>query len=557
MALVSEIHNVLVDWGFRADLGWDQKPRYIAELEIEGYVFPLEIRDIDENFIDLPKVTLAKIPDGLPERLPHVNPDNSLCYLDREGVYLDRYRPGQTVDALLRRVWSLLKSYTDPASLPKEFADEFVAYWDPQYRCYLLTKEKGAVARAFARTKIGENEHDEIVIAGGAEELDEWERKRNSVSKDAGSVSAVIVQLGCHPLIPLNCDWPPKTLQALYDWLARLDVGAAQSLIDQLAQVACQNARVPIVILTQDAHCGVLVHYGPRFRLECRRGGRKLRQVLLSQRQIKDFARLLVEDATMEHISSRPLGASRLAGLRIAQIGCGAVGGYSAVMLSQAGAGQGSGKLDLFDSGIYQSDNMGRNVLGVQHLGEQKSVALKSYLDDHCSTNSINIHAFGDWDCQSGPYADYDLIIDATGDQIFSTALSHHLHRLKRKPDLIHGWIDAGGLAARALLDDGRKACYRCLVEERGEQLTERFALVAEKDREKIPKINRRCGVSYQPYSSNAPAAAAGLIQQLAMGYGADERSPRFRHLSLSDLVTDRKGTDPKRRTRCPCCQVH
>lgn len=536
----------------------------MGHVELKGFVFPLEITDIDERFIELPKVKLTKIPAGLLSSLPHIGRDGILCYLDREGVVLDRYRPEQMIRFIIGRVKALLQSYTEPENLPKEFADEFIAYWGGTSWCYLLTKERPALARAFKRKTLSGDEQSEIVIGANDEELNDWVQKRNAAQKDRGTVPAVIVDIKKRPLVPLTGEWPPKTLQAFHDWLMQLDPGAAQSLIHQLSQVANRNTDVPIVALTPDSIFGLLVRYDPLFRLEYRSGkqksrrkgaGNRIKSLVLSNRGIKEFNRLNVSDATIAHITQRPLEKNTLKDRKIAQIGCGAIGGYSAVMLVQAGAGQGRGKLDLYDGELFSSDNMGRHILGVEYLDEQKSVALKDYIDHHCSTNRLTVGAFSDWDLDEHKFNDYDLIIDATGDQMLSTSLAHELHRMNHRPTIIHGWIDAGGLAARALTDDGQKACYRCLSLESGTGFHERFKMYADEDLHKVPKVRRRCGFSYQPYASNAPSAAAGLIQSLALDYCNGDPSPRFRHLSLSKIIRHVKFGDPDRLENCPCCQ--
>lgn len=563
MTPIEQIHDALIDRGFRAEHG--PAIRYVGERRYNGHIFPVEISGIDERFINLPKIKLTRLPEGLPSMLPHIHPDGTLCYLDKEGVVLDRYRPQWSLNIIIDCLDALLESYTKAEVLPAEFADEFMAYWDPARLCYLLTKQRPSVAMSFKRKTLEGDEETEVVIGENDGQLNDWKVKRDGISENNQSVPAVIVNMKKPPLVPLGSEWPPKALREFHGWLSLLDQGAAQSMVAQLSEVANRNTDVPIVIVSPDSIFGVLVKYGPMFRLENRnyqqKGNRKgsgtrVRSLVLSNNGIREFKRLYVHDATMSHITSRPLGKSSLENLKIAQIGCGAIGGYSAVMLTQAGAGLGSGKLHLYDSDIFSSDNMGRHVLGVGHLGEQKSVALKHYIDIHSSTTSLNVEAFGNWDCNTHLFNDYDLIIDVTGNQMVSTDLAHELHRMKRRPAIIHGWIDAGGMAVRALLDDGKKACYRCLSKETEFGLEEgKFKLWDGERPKEIPTIKRRCGASYQPYASNAPTAAAGLVQNLALDFSDGSVETRFRHLSLSKIIRMTKFANPDRVENCPCCQ--
>lgn len=106
--------------------------------------------------------------------------------------------------------------------------------------------------------------------------------------------------------------------------------------------------------------------------------------------------------------------------------------------------------------------------MGAKYLNERKSEALAHYLKglihfDLRIESKDNIHPE-----QLNELMHYDLVVDATGDETFSTLLAYHTNRLRVEvnslsPVILHTWVDAGGLAARSLIDDGQGVCYRCL----------------------------------------------------------------------------------------------
>lgn len=151
-------------------------------------------------------------------------------------------------------------------------------------------------------------------------------------------------------------------------------------------------------------------------------------------------------------------------------------------------------------------------------------------------------------------FSDYDLIIDATGNEAFSTSLSHYYHRSKYEKAIIYGWVIAAGKAVRAILDDKTGACYRCLRISNSEgKLQERFKIFSSESEPQEP-IRRNCGNAYFPYASGASATAAALIQQLAIDYISGNPSPKFRHRSLTSDIQKTKNCNPPKLKNCPCC---
>lgn len=164
-----------------------------------------------------------------------------------------------------------------------------------------------------------------------------------------------------------------------------------------------------------------------------------------------------------------------------------------------------------------------------------------------------------------GGISHYDLVINATGEETFSTLLSHGLHisrkQGKKVPPLLHTWIDAGGRAIRGLIDDGSGACYRCLqIKKPGGQsgeLTERYPLFKSSDEEASAEIiHHRCGESFYPFAAGVSSAAAGMVQQMALDALQQSPGARFRHQSLDSSIQNTKDGNPQKIKGCPCCNL-
>src|SRR5690606_33039477 len=124
--------------------------------------------------------------------------------------------------------------------------------------------------------------------------------------------------------------------------------------------------------------------------------------------------------------------------------------------LSQNGAGTAGGRLTISDPDVLLPENLGRHILGVNYLGDSKADALVDFLKKSSASSTADI--------VSSPVAidpkylsfdDFDLVIDATGDEMLSNSIAYYYRAKKRTCALIHAWIDGGGVASRAIIDDG------------------------------------------------------------------------------------------------------
>jgi hypothetical protein len=119
-----------------------RKVSFDWNIKVRNTTFSLEIAQFDPSFIKLPIVTFKCLPPDLPSTLIHVNPDRTLCYMDKSEVYLDPYKPGEALDYILNSIEETLNKIVDEEAIANDFVREFDAYWVAHDNCYLLSKKK-------------------------------------------------------------------------------------------------------------------------------------------------------------------------------------------------------------------------------------------------------------------------------------------------------------------------------------------------------------------------------------------------------------------------------
>ncbi len=572
------IAESLIQEGFKWVPG--QKPVFKSTILIKEHEFEIELSEIDITFLTLPVATLTKRPACLPRHLPHLEKNNTLCYLNRLGIYLDPFQPGNTIKFIVRAIRNLLAIYTDPKTMRQEYAAEFCSYWHPSTLAFLITGNSNGVATRFQRKNASGNTEAELVIASDKDAVSTWCNLRNIIpSEQKIEGEAVILNIE-NPSFNLNDEWPPKSFADFVAWLQKAHPDIEHKLLQSLCDMTKNSHRILVVLNSSTSGpFGVDVQFdksisqvSARFssgskhnNKGIRRSQHKLSQFrisLTSRSMVKTFTRLFIKDARTDFILERNLRMNPLSNLKIAILGCGTLGGYVAQLLVKAGAGNGDkSDLSLFDSDVLQPSNLGRHILCVGYLNEQKSHALADYLKKQVH---FQLRIKGRSNIRPQEFSvlkHYDLILDLTGDETFSTLLSYHFNQLPSDsnsptPKILHAWVDAGGLAVRALLDDGEGACYRCLKIDNGfGRLEERFPLWKSDPGDHSNMITQRCGESYFPFSAGVSNAAAGMVQQMALEATNYATAFRFKQIAFSPDIRLMKDANPKRLEQCPCCR--
>jgi molybdopterin/thiamine biosynthesis adenylyltransferase len=559
------IHQYLIEQEFKRSNAPDSYS-YEGTLIIDGVSFIIEIVIVCPDFITIPIVRVTHWPEKTALKKPHIETTGNLCYLDPLSFTFDRYSPVNNIQYTLKAVETLLKSYIDKntSGLKYQYAAEFTSYWHGKYHFFIRSKGKGSLLAIYSDA---ERKKVEYVVYSNEEQLAHW--MNNSVLKDVSIVNKVIpvifVGLTNPPLIYSDSKWPPKSTKDYLNWLSRVDKNALKILMTRLSKSLKVNKQVVIITLTESGHIAIQLNYSDhqlmgRLNSILKEKRNRLRHFLSQNFALSKerFTRCKVIDVSDERIVTRnlPDKTKSLIGKKIVLLGCGTIGGFTALLLTQVGAGlknaKGIGQLDIVDGDNFSSDNIGRHLLDIKAIGKNKALAIKDHLDNRSFSERLNITAIpSNLSIQTfKKLSYYDLIIDATGVEEFSNSINHQHFKDDFNTPILHAWLELSGKAARAIFVDKIGACYRCLRKINNEQ---RIPLINSKTA--IPEsISRECGNSYYPYSSSSSAASAAMIQKMVLDFFMGNPSPRFRHMSLSDDVRNAKSSNLNKLSGCPCC---
>ena len=250
-------------------------------------------------------------------------------------------------------------------------------------------------------------------------------------------------------------------------------------------------------------------------------------------------------------------GLATLGKKRILLVGCGTIGGFLAHQMAQSGAGFDGGTLTLIDPDVMKPGNLGRHLLGAPFLNRNKAEATHDFLLQQLPM--LEIKAIdGDVLKNSPAFEQFDLVVDATGEEALSIALNERLVRARPKaPAVLYAWLLGNGAAAQCLLNDGAGwACYKCLQTELAGQ--PRFRTLRG-DVEIIHERNIACGdSSYIPFPVSRSVAAAALACECVLGWARGVQAPRFRSRTFDKKrAYDVKDADPSPIAACPACGAH
>lgn len=352
-----------------------------------------------------------------------------------------------------------------------------------RWRCFLLTvrqlssrkarRHLGALKKFLPPDFEGEAQVKYIELTSGgkpipvAADRSSWllsRDRRKVIASDDGEPTFVVNLDHAVSMNPAEA-WPPNNLQKLNEWL---DWTAPE--VRGRVEVAFATGGTSTRSVLLKATNGSFLYRAtlpPKFRKEEFLTNRRVALPRLLRRAAKDIEvdRAQVVLADEEHIFGRNLGGmNRFADLNILLIGCGTIGSFLAQQLVQCGYGAGKGCLTISDSDMLRPANLGRHLLGVQYLSQNKAVATAEFLRGQLPPVAV-IGRSEDFAAEHLAGGNFDLVIDATGEEAFSIALNEQAVRNRSdSPPILFSWMIGNGSAARCILTGmPDKACYKCL----------------------------------------------------------------------------------------------
>ncbi len=547
-----DLRRTLVANGFKRDRSDTSNYRYTGKLSAAGRKVSVAVTFSDLEFTTLPLVTLLDPAREAPNVVAHLMASEALCFANNDDVVLDRYDVGGTALTCLELARRGLERALTHKRIEKEVAEEFPQHWFGVPFYYDIQTKKDARARLYNAPR--QKRSDCLLLTDNSEAL-----KR---LVDAG-VPQKNAQESARPAYLFQSERDltftselraPECLLEFLLWLEAMIPGARDRALAELA--ATFPKAPPAIFANAPNGCVGIVVRIPSTLMKAAQRRQGFERILRTNSSKVALERYSGRRVDLDFIFKRNMKRHPpLVGRRIAVIGCGTIGGHLAKLLVHSGAGHGDGSLLLLDNQRLEPGNIGRHVLGSIKIGEYKADGLKHELQHQFPDAHVRaIHS--DAASSLAMLADYDLVIDATGEEALSNTINHYfvsLRSTEKAPDVLHISLYGNGLAAQALLVDGNQyACLKCLKpDHRGD---ERYSPL----KPGIAAVHSAaaCGeAQYVAYGIAAPVMAAALVIQLTLDWNAGNPGPRMRTIRVEKKDT-REITDknPERSERCPAC---
>lgn len=473
---------------------------------------------LDTDFpLSEPRIIVPQAAPGKAPAWPHVEAGGVLC------LSTTRF-----TDAADRRALTVLQDAYDVLDLDEtaraaEFKREFTSYWSQRVGAsasdgLALLRGDGVDRDIFFHA----GRKGILVFADTEDELEHW-LKNNDVSYQ-------------RPFPRTRLAWP-AALQGP-DSYPRM----GRDVIELVGQEHLEGkfpfgGKLPVVFGLQLENTAVFagaVLVGPS-RNFLSRGFRPSRQ--RPQRYLAEgFRALAIEAMGIERVDApwvhgRDANAvlGRMQACSVGIVGCGAIGGYLARGLAQAGVGS----LVLVDHDLLKAANLGRHVLGAEWIGRLKATALAEQLArdfPHAARPTAFGSRFQDLKAaQLEALSRCDVVVLAGVDLPAELAVDRWIEATEDAPVRVWTWTEEFAHAGQAValhgadrirdgLDDDGKFRFRATT-----RWDARIASLGEAG----------CGTSFQPYSASdmmhTVLMAQRLITDVALGKtDASERRTWF-----------------------------
>jgi molybdopterin/thiamine biosynthesis adenylyltransferase len=484
-----------------------------GEIKIDGKEIFLWV-GIKENFpLTLPIIFLR--PADVLGKIPHLEEDGYLCYLDSEGLFLDSSNPvGILVEAVEQATELLEKSVSGENKW--DFMDEFHAYWQklnpqtPSLPAFL------PVDNTLRRIYVYKDGDRYILVTDRIDRACAYFNHQNKHLKFYTRHTALYVSLESDTfLIPPTSEklWNVKNLQEII----RKHVLADNQ--EKLREYRVRkNRSEELVIMGIPRPQGEMTLIGLVFSDV----GEK--HPLIAGNSTKVPTPINVQRYDLDYLLPRG-GANRdLNEIKALVVGCGAVGGNIPISLVQAGIRH----LTLIDPDILNPENIYRHAMGKCQEKQYKTLAIKEEIESKYPYLTITTHqtyiekAISQGDIN---LSDFDLAIFATGNQ----TIELYLNRLIYQHNLltVFTWLEPYGIGGHSLLTrSGKPGCFQCLFKSDSDdpQKYNRASFAA--FGQSFAKNDLGCGASYTEYGALDARKTAIQAVELALD-GLREVEPK------------------------------
>lgn len=544
------LHDALAGRGFERKPEKPGRNWYEGAFVVGDDQVPIFVLVTDLEFVTYPSIGIMPTWRSARPRMPHVlGPGGIICYFASGSVVLDRYNPGGTILQCLARAERVLRDAIAGRS-EDDFAGEFRTYWGGTWQLGDLPHSYSGTGTFHTVRLNGDDDTMPLLSTGKSWLLDRPGSRPDPVGGEPVHIVTIDHALTLDPFRP----WPPENLAAITDWLQWFD----RRLVGEL-DTALRSGTLPggtLVIRAPNGVFSIRISVPARMRTQELLANRRksLPKLLRGVAKEVKVERSTTVAADLDYVYGRNLGSMRgLAGKKILQVGCGTIGGFLAHQLAQSGAGMGGGHFKLVDTDILHPSNLGRHLLGVPHLSQNKAIACARFLNallPGAAVEGLEADAL-----TLDQLERFDLVIDATGEEALSLALNQRaVARRPKGPDHLFVWLLGNGVIAQAIIVGApEKACLKCLKPELAGQ--PRFRALRPGVEMEIGSIQACGDADFVPFPVSRPVSAAAMACDMVLDWANGVRGDRFRNITFdSRQAFEIANSSPNRTARCPAC---
>ena len=537
---------------------------YVKEYRTSGNLFKIALSIESDPHIKLPSAFIINMPEEYKNSLiPHINFGGYFCYVEQMEADWDPNNLQATYEDVDRQISKTLTNSIQSlanglSNRDPEMEGEFASYWVSQEEAYLLSTLDNINSKLSCFSIKVNNQYEWIIYSDIEKDgVSSWIEQRNLEMTIAEYVDAAYFKIS--PTTLNAKSWPPEGLKQLLDWLSNVDPNSRRRVLKYLSSKPNTKRHMILLDVEHQDIIGVLVELNLNALSLASHGKKNKQGRLISSLSSKaatiSFKRYKITKADRNTILHRNTPKSRphnLNNKKIALLGCGTIGGYTAELLLRSGAGCESGIFHLFDNDKFASHNFGRHCLTTADIGSNKALALASTLNSSSHIKK-NIRGFNmNFPVEVDVLNKYDIIVDATGRPPISKRLAAVIRSIEEdnRPLLIHGFNDGNGRASKVFVDNGT-SCYGCLLTTESlykNNLDLRFQNIDQQAEKLIS-----CGSSYTAYDASVSSVTAALIQE-AILYSLESTFAWTYNEHMFDGSRSRKPRILPPHISCPIC---
>lgn len=444
--------------------------------------------------------------------IPHVERDGKICLFEKEGILVDTVLEGIVIQSIYRAREILFAGKYDTNTI--EFIEEFELYW------LQLSEHRNAKL-------VVPEENVCMVIKSVLEQVKQRKKEKQASLYSRRKNSLIYVG---------------KDMESLKYWHFEKPcaVNTAYMVIDSNEMIYPPDIRKPLSIdyvnellsiINSDVVTKIWKKLGKEkllfFRINQPNGSENYIGVSLSEGLIqikndqvsivnyKDICPIAVRRVDTDYLMRRTTenDFSHM-DKKLLVIGCGSIGGYIISELCKTGFKN----ITIVDDDIFTEENVFRHILGMEYVGNYKSVALKKYQEKNIPGSLIvSLEAKIEDAIRDGciELEDYDLIISATGNHNINRWINRYVQRKKIRVPVIYAWNEIYGIGNHVgYFRYGNEGCFECLFgrDEDTYEIYDRSAYCGRG--QKIVK-NYGCGKSFVPYGNATSLKTAILVMEV------------------------------------------